>query len=68
MNKTLLTLIVGIGIGLLLAPAKGSETWKRLKEGFNDFKDDIEEDADQLVSSGKKALKSGKRKIEDAIN
>jgi gas vesicle protein len=68
MNKTLLTLIVGIGIGLLLAPAKGSETWKRLKEGFNDFKEDIEEEADQLVSSGKKALKSGKRKIEDAIN
>jgi gas vesicle protein len=68
MNKTLLTLIVGIGIGLLLAPAKGSETWKRLKEGFNDFKEDVEEEADQLVSSGKKALKSGKRKIEDAIN
>jgi gas vesicle protein len=68
MNKTLLTLIVGIGIGLLLAPAKGSETWKRLKEGFNDFKEDVEEEADQLVSSGKKALKSGKRKVEDAIN
>ena len=68
MNKTLLTLIVGIGIGLLLAPAKGSETWKRLKEGFNDFKEDVEEEADQLVDSGKKALKSGKRKIEDAIN
>ena len=68
MNKTLLILIVGIGIGLLLAPAKGSETWKRLKEGFNDFKEDVEEEADQLVDSGKKALKSGKRKIEDAIN
>jgi gas vesicle protein len=68
MNKTLLTLIVGIGIGLLLAPAKGSETWKRLKEGFNDFKDEVEDEADQLVNSGKKALKSGKRKVEEAIN
>jgi gas vesicle protein len=68
MNKTLLTLIVGIGIGLLLAPSKGSETWKRLKEGFNDFKEDGEDEADQLVNAGKKALKNGKRKVEEAIH
>ncbi|MDP4213922.1 MAG: YtxH domain-containing protein [Bacteroidota bacterium] len=49
MNKTLLTLLVGIGIGILIAPAKGSETWKKLVDGLNDFKDKLEEDADDLV-------------------
>ena len=33
MNKTFLTLLVGIGIGILIAPAKGSETWKKLVDG-----------------------------------
>ena len=49
MNKTLLTLLVGIGIGILIAPAKGSETWKKLMDGLNDFKDKLGEDADDLV-------------------
>ncbi|HEY4155281.1 MAG TPA: YtxH domain-containing protein [Puia sp.] len=48
MNKTLITLLIGIGIGILLAPDKGSETWKKLKDGLNDFKDKLADEADEL--------------------
>jgi gas vesicle protein len=68
MNKTLLTLVVGIGIGLLVAPDKGSRTWKRLKDGFSDLKDDAEEELDEMLHSGKKILKHGKKKLADEIN
>jgi gas vesicle protein len=68
MNKTLLTLVVGIGIGLLVAPDKGSKTWKRLREGFSDLKEDAEDEVDELLHSGKKALKQGTRKLADEIN
>jgi gas vesicle protein len=68
MNKTLITLIVGIGVGLLLAPGKGSETWRRLKEGFNDFKDDAQDKANDLMDEGKNALKQGRKRLASEIN
>jgi gas vesicle protein len=53
MNKTLLTLLLGIGIGILIAPDKGSETWKKLVDGLNDLKDKMEDEADDLASQAK---------------
>jgi uncharacterized membrane-anchored protein YhcB (DUF1043 family) len=53
MNKTLLTLLVGIGIGILIAPAKGSETWNKLVDGLNDLKDKLEDEADDVVDKAK---------------
>jgi gas vesicle protein len=68
MNKTLLVLLLGVGIGLLVAPDKGSVTLRRLKDRLGDLGDKAEDEADQLVGQGKKAYKAGKSKIEDAIN
>ncbi len=68
MNKTLITLIAGIAIGLMVAPAKGSDTWRKLKDGFNDFKEDAEEEADHLTHQGKKELKHGKNRVEEALS
>ena len=53
MNKTLLTLLIGIGIGILIAPAKGSETWNKLVDGLNDLKDKLEGEADDVVDKAK---------------
>lgn len=39
MNRTMLTLLTGIAIGLLLAPRKGSETWEKIMSCFDDLKD-----------------------------
>jgi hypothetical protein len=49
MNKTLLTLLLGIGIGILIAPAKGSETWEKLMGCLEDIKDKMEGDADDMA-------------------
>ena len=55
MNKTLITLLLGIGIGILIAPDKGSETWKKLADCLNDYKDKLGDEAEKL---GEKAKKS----------
>jgi len=40
MNKFFLTLTAGIAIGILLAPAKGSETRKKLRDSLDELKDE----------------------------
>lgn len=68
MNRTFITLVVGIGLGLLLAPAKGSETWKKLKDGLNDFKDDATDKAKDMVDQGRRSLKSERQILEDTLS
>ncbi len=67
MNRTLLTLLFGIGIGLLIAPARGSETWKRLVNGLDDYIDRAEDETDDLMDTGKKALKKGKSNLQQSL-
>jgi len=33
--------VIGVGVGILLAPDKGSKTRQKIKDGFNSSKDDI---------------------------
>jgi gas vesicle protein len=68
MNRTFITLIVGIGLGFLLAPAKGSETWKRVKDSLNDFKDDATDKAKDLVDQGRRSLKTERLILEDTLS
>jgi gas vesicle protein len=68
MNKTLLALLAGIGIGMLVAPDKGSSTRKKLRGKFQDFKDDAEDQISDLVDKGREVVKAGKSKIADALN
>ncbi len=46
MNKTLITLLIGIGIGVLIAPAKGSETIEKLREKLQELRDAVEPEND----------------------
>jgi gas vesicle protein len=64
MNRFLTTLLAGVAIGLLVAPAKGSETWRKLVSGLNDYKDKVSDEADNLMDSGAQAVKNGKSKLE----
>lgn len=52
---------IGAGIGILFAPDKGSKTRKKLKEGFDDAKYNIQ---DKLLTVSKKI----KNKIESAAD
>lgn len=67
MSKLLVGLTAGILIGVLLAPDKGSETRRKLREQANDLKDqfndfidnlgnkaeDVAEDVDEFASQAK---------------
>jgi gas vesicle protein len=47
MNAKVLTgLLVGVAVGLLIAPAKGSETRKKLSKSVNDLSDYIQDTID----------------------
>jgi gas vesicle protein len=68
MNKTLLALLAGIGIGMLIAPDKGSSTRKKLAGKFDDLKDEAGDQVSSLVNKGREVVKAGKSKIADALN
>jgi hypothetical protein len=65
MNKFFLTLAAGIAIGILIAPAKGSKTRKKLKDGLNGFKDEL----DNLSNRDDTMLKNAMNTVaEGAVN
>ncbi len=68
MNKTFLTLLVGIGIGILVAPRKGSDTWKKLVDGFDEYKDKLSNEGNDLVEKGKDVLNREKSKAQGLVN
>jgi len=68
MNKTFLTLLVGIGIGILVAPGKGSETWRKLVEGFDEYKDKISDKGSELADKAKSVLNKEKSRVQGAVN
>ncbi len=41
MNKVLISILAGIAVGILVAPAKGSETRDKIMAGFNGLADDL---------------------------
>lgn len=49
-------LAAGIGIGMLIAPAKGSKTRKRLKKRIMGFADLVEDGLSEKLSAMKSAL------------
>jgi hypothetical protein len=64
MNRFLMTLGAGVAIGLLIAPSKGSETWRKLVNGLKDYKDKVTDEADDVLESGAQAVNSGKSTLE----
>jgi len=68
MKKTLLAVLAGIGIGILIAPDKGSATRRKLRGKFDDLKDQAQDGIDDLADSAKDAINSAGRKAKSAFN
>jgi gas vesicle protein len=60
MKKALYLILTGIAVGILIAPRKGSETWQKLKESFDDWKDDAKDHVNDFISQGKDMAVKGK--------
>jgi gas vesicle protein len=67
MNKLLTGLAIGVAIGILLAPDKGSETRKKiaekgndLKDMFNDFVDTLSDKIDSIRGQAEDAVEAAK--------
>jgi gas vesicle protein len=58
MKRAFWLIMTGVAIGILIAPDKGSETWKKIREGLGDLKDKAKNNLDDL---------SGKNIAEKAI-
>jgi hypothetical protein len=67
MNKILLSLLAGVAIGLIIAPDKGSETLRKLRDGLDDAKDKASDAAEDLWQKGSKAFRNAKSKFDEAI-
>ena len=74
---------IGVGLGILFAPDKGSKTREKMKEGFDDLKDQanskwnsLEEETkekfsktkDDLIETVEDLLYNSSYKAEEAIN
>jgi gas vesicle protein len=60
MKKVLLILLAGVAVGLLVAPQKGSKTWKKIVDGLDDIKDKAVDEMNSLVDKGKDFATKGK--------
>jgi gas vesicle protein len=68
MNKTILTLLIGMGIGLLIAPDKGSATLKKLKRKYDDLKDQAQDRVDDLADGTRQAVNTARSKVKSALD
>lgn len=56
MNKVLVALIAGIAVGMLIAPAKGSVTRRKIVDGVNGLADELSDLKDKYLPSEDKRV------------
>jgi gas vesicle protein len=68
MKKAFYLILAGVAIGILVAPDKGSETRRKLKDGFNDWKDSAMDQINDIVAQGKELVGNGKDGVDTIKN
>ena len=67
MKGLLFVLLAGVAVGMLLAPDKGSESWKKLVDSLDDVKKKTMDEIDSLVNKGKDLASKGKSAAKNAF-
>jgi gas vesicle protein len=70
MKKAIYLILAGVAIGLLIAPRKGSESRKKLRDGFGDWKDRVASKADEALAGviyGEKSLRKKGKNLADHV-
>lgn len=62
---TLAGVATGIAIGMLFAPDKGTETRKRISEGYSDLSDSLKDKISDLVDTAKEEFNHARDKATD---
>ena len=66
MKGILFVLLAGVAVGLLLAPDKGSKSWKKLANSLDDVKKKTMDEIDNLVTKGKDLASKGTKAAKNA--
>jgi len=71
-NNSILALlagaVVGLGLGILFAPDKGSKTREKIKDGLEDLKDSAKSKLNSLERETKEKFSKTKDDLKDTVN
>ncbi len=67
MSRMLTFILVGVAIGLLIAPDKGSSTRSRLGGFFSDLSDDAQDGVDDFVGNVKRTANDVSSSFKDTV-
>ena len=62
----LLGAAIGAGVGILFAPEKGSKTREKIKEGFDDAKDNLKHKFEDVTHQLRKKFEGSKHDLEES--